>query len=112
MHGHGRPRGGGPHGVAVVTDHIAQLRAMLAFERSLVDRVGPPGCAARETAAANVAALEWVLETLGRRAALAVSGVWFTPFGGESRELDMRREEDAKAYARIFPRTGAPVPRD
>jgi len=34
---------------------------MLQFERSLVDRVGPPGCAARETAAANVAALEWVL---------------------------------------------------
>ena len=44
--------------------HVAQLRAMLAFERSLVDRVGPPGCAARETAAANVAALEWVLPRL------------------------------------------------
>ena len=44
-----------------MTDHLAQLRAMLQFERSLVDRVGPPGCAARETAAANVAALEWVL---------------------------------------------------
>ncbi len=61
MRRHGRPRGAGPHGVAVVTPHVAQLRAMLAFERSLVDRVGPPGCAARETAAANVAALEWVL---------------------------------------------------
>lgn len=44
-----------------MTAHVTQLRAMLAFERSLVDRVGPPGCAARETAAANVAALEWVL---------------------------------------------------
>ena len=44
-----------------MTDPLPQLRAMLAFERSLVDRVGPPGCAARETAAANVAALEWVL---------------------------------------------------
>lgn len=51
--------------MAVVTAHVTQLRAMLAFERSLVDRVGPPGCAARETAAANVAALEWVLDTLG-----------------------------------------------
>lgn len=45
-----------------MTAHLPQLRAMLAFERSLVDRVGPPGCAARETAAANVAALEWVIE--------------------------------------------------
>lgn len=50
--------------MAVVTAHVTQLRAMLTFERSLVDRVGPPGCAARETAAANVAALEWVLGKL------------------------------------------------
>jgi hypothetical protein len=48
----------------MTVDHLAQLRAMLEFERSLVDRLGPPGCTARATAAANVAALEWVLQPL------------------------------------------------
>lgn len=48
--------------------HLGQLRAMLAFETGLAERLGAPGCSARRTAHDNAQSLTWAIETLREQA--------------------------------------------